>query len=118
MFKFLKSLFGSDAETNKEAGVQIKQVPYKVPEPASETSIPVVTDKVAEVNTQPIEKTPQRAKNTKGQFVADNPTTPENEAWVDGKVPAKKRPAAIKGTKKPAAKKAPARKKPAKKNTP
>jgi hypothetical protein len=111
MFGFLKKLFGGDAQINKEAGVQIEQAPYKVPEPAAEESIPLVTDKVAEVNDQPIEKAPRRAKDTKGQFVADNPATPENEAWVGGKAPAKKKPAAIKGAKKPAAKKAPAKKK-------
>ena len=117
MFGFLKKLFGGDAQTNQEAGVQIEQTPYKV-EP------PVVEDKVAVANSQPIEKVapvaepvkakPARAKNTKGKFVADNPATPENEAWVGGKAPAKKKPAAIKGAKKPAARKAPAKKKPAK----
>jgi hypothetical protein len=33
---------------------------------------------------------PQRAKSTDGKFVADNPATPTNEAWVGGKAPAKK----------------------------
>jgi hypothetical protein len=135
MFKFLKSLFGGDQQTNQAAGVQIEQTPYKV-EP------PVVEDKVAVANRAPAKcgcgrsstglcvglhkltddewsahdanpnkAKPERAKNTKGQFVADNPATPENEAWVGGKAPAKKKPAAIKGAKKPAAKKAPAKKK-------
>ena len=33
-----------------------------------------------------------RARNKKGQYVADDPSTPGvNEAYVDGKAPAKKR---------------------------
>jgi hypothetical protein len=140
MFKFLKSLFGGDQQTNQEAGVQVEQVPYKV-EP------PVVEDKVAVANRAPAKcgcgrsstglcvglhklteqewadhdanpnKKLQQARNQKGQFVADDPATPENEAWIGGKSPAQKKPAAIKGTKKPAAKKA-AAKKPVAKKTP
>ncbi len=98
MFKFLKNLLGFDKETMKEAGVQIEQAPYKV-EP------PVLVDKVAAVNAQLIEKTPRRAKNEKGRFIANNPDTPENEAWVGGVSPAKK----------PATKKAAPKKEPAKK---
>jgi hypothetical protein len=83
MFGFLKKLFGFDKETMKEAGVQIEQAPYKA-EP------PVLKDKVAAVNAQPVEK----------------PVAPKVEAE-----PAKKR-----GGRKPAAKKEPAPKKePAKK---
>jgi hypothetical protein len=58
MFGFLKKLFGGDPETNKEAGVQIEQVPYK-------TEPPVLVDKVAAVNAQPIEKTVQEAPAAK-----------------------------------------------------
>jgi hypothetical protein len=54
MFEFLKKLFGGDPETNKEAGVQIEQVPYK-------TEPPVLVDKVAAVNAQPVEKPVQEA---------------------------------------------------------
>jgi hypothetical protein len=51
MFGFLKKLFGLDQETMKDAGVQIEQqVPYKVEASAQ-------TDKVAVVNSQPVEKT-------------------------------------------------------------
>ncbi len=32
----------------------------------------------------------KRAKNKKGRFVADDPKTKENEAWVGGKPPKKK----------------------------
>ena len=45
------------------------------------------------------EVTPQRAKDAKGQFVADDPSTPNvNEAWKDGKAPAKKVRAASSNT--------------------
>jgi hypothetical protein len=34
--------------------------------------------------------TPKRARNTDGTLKADDPATPENEAWVGGKAPKKK----------------------------
>ena len=52
-----------------------------------------------------------RARNSKGHFVKDDPTTPvKNEAYVDGKTPTKKKAPVKRKTaaKKPAAKKAPA----------
>jgi hypothetical protein len=58
MLKFLKNLLGFDKETMKEAGVQIEQAPYKV-EPT------VLIDKVAAVNSQPIEKSVQEAPAAK-----------------------------------------------------
>jgi hypothetical protein len=36
------------------------------------------------------ESTPKRARNTDGTLKADDPDTPENEAWVGGKAPKKK----------------------------
>ena len=33
---------------------------------------------------------PERAKDTQGKFLADNPATPENEAWVGRVAPSKK----------------------------
>ena len=52
----------------------------------------------------------ERARDEDGHFVADDPDTPENEAYVGGKAPAKKKaakkkPANKKATKKKAAKK-------------
>ena len=52
--------------------------------------------------------TPKRARN-KGKFVADDPKTPQNEAWVGGKAPKKK------ATKKTSAKKTPTKKRATKK---
>jgi len=34
-----------------------------------------------------VETKPVRARNEKGQFVKDDPTTTKNEAWVGGKAP-------------------------------
>ena len=32
---------------------------------------------------------PKRARNEKGHYIADDPSTPENEAWVGGVAPKK-----------------------------
>jgi len=84
MFKFLKSLFGGDKQLNQEAGVQIEQVPYKV-------ELPVVVDKVAVANAQPIAKA-AKAESKPAAITAEKKTA---------KKPATKKTAA----KKPAAKK-------------
>ena len=60
-------------------------------------------------------KTPTRARTKKGKFVADDPTTPQNEAWEGGKAPTKKR-ATRKTAKKRVAKKTTTKKSSAKKN--
>ena len=40
-----------------------------------------------------VEADPKRARNEKGQLVADDPSTPEvNEAWEGGKAPKAKAP--------------------------
>ena len=59
----------------------------------------------------------ERARDSKGRYVADDPKTAKNEAYKDGKTPSKKKaPAKRKpAAKKPAAKKAPAKKTVAKK---
>jgi hypothetical protein len=44
MFTFIKQLFGFDKPTMKDAGVQLEQAPYKVPEPAAVTPIPLVVE--------------------------------------------------------------------------
>lgn len=33
---------------------------------------------------------PKRARNSKGHYIKDDPSTPQNEAWVGGKSPKKK----------------------------
>ena len=39
-----------------------------------------------------VETKPVRARNEKGQFVKDDPTTTKNEAWVGGKAPSVPKP--------------------------
>jgi len=60
---------------------------------------------------KPIEPQPKakRTRTKKGKFVADDPRTPQNEAWVGGKSPKKK--AAKKTTKKAVKKTTPKNKK-------
>ena len=54
---------------------------------------------------------PKRARTNKGKFVADDPKTPQNEAWVGGKAPKKKAtrktPTKKRATKKTATKRTP-----------
>jgi hypothetical protein len=99
MFKFLKKLF---AESPAPAQDPVAAAPYKVEPPVVK---PPVVEVLAPAAT---EVTPVRAKNNRGKFVGDNPATPENEAWVGGVAPAKKKPTA---KKKPAVIKAPGKKK-------
>lgn len=48
---------------------------------------------------------PIRARDEKGHYIPDDPSTPDiNESYVDGKAPAKKKPAAKKTVKKTAKK--------------
>ena len=60
---------------------------------------------------KPIEPQPKakRTRTKKGKFIADDPSTPQNEAWVGGKSPKKK--ATKKATKKAVKKTTPKNKK-------
>ena len=51
---------------------------YDVPWPPEEVKVEV--------------KKPLRARNERGQFVKDDPTTVKNEAWVGGKAPSVPKP--------------------------
>ena len=108
MFGFLKKLFGGDAETNKEAGVQIEQVPYK-------TEPPVVENKVETVNRQPVKCGCGRSES--GFCVGLHKLSEEEWAVHDAnpKKVAESKPAAITAAKKPAAKKPAVKKAAAKK---
>jgi hypothetical protein len=56
-----------------------------------EKKVEVATPAVVETQvTEVVTETPKRAKDKRGKFVGDNPNTPTNEAWVNGKAPAKK----------------------------
>ena len=55
-----------------------------------EKKVEVATPAVVETQvTEVVTETPKRAKDKRGKFVGDNPNTPTNEAWVDGKAPEK-----------------------------
>jgi hypothetical protein len=68
MLTFIKRLLGLETAAPAKIEEEVKAIfaPYTVP---------------AE---------PKRAKDTQGKFLADNPATPENEAWVGGVAPSKK----------------------------
>ena len=115
MFGFLKKLFGGDTETNKEAGIQIEQVPYKVEPPVAES-------KVETANRQPVKCGCGRSES--GFCVGLHRLSEEEWATHDANPKkVKATPAATKASaKKPAAKKSaakkPADKKPAAKRKP
>lgn len=75
MFNFIKKLFGI-APKQEEAK---PAAPYKV---EAEIVSPQITDTVAE-------QKPTRTRRKDGKFIGDNPATPKNEAWSDGKSQAK-----------------------------
>jgi hypothetical protein len=119
MFGFLKKLFGGDAETNREAGVQIEQVPYKVEPPvivpASYAEAVVVTNKAESVNQQPVKCGCGRSES--GLCVGLHKLSEEEWAVHDAnpKKVVESKPAAITAAKKPAVKKPAAKKAAAKK---
>lgn len=41
-----------------------------------------IYDPESDVFRSPVELEPERARDEQGRFIADDPTTPENEAWV------------------------------------
>lgn len=86
MFKFIKKLLGVGTKPTTPA----PQAPYKLEPPADKVLITRIAVPESNAKLPVAESKPRRAKNTKGQFVGDNPNTPQNEAWVDGKAPAKK----------------------------
>ena len=40
---------------------------------------------------EPVVEAPKRARDEEGHFIADDPSTPENEAWEGGVSPSKKK---------------------------
>ena len=69
------------------------------------------SSKSCESNKTSTPSKPKRARTSRGKFVADNPKTPQNEAWVGGKAPKKKAtrktPTKKRATKKTATKRTP-----------
>ena len=66
-----------------------KAAPAPAPAPAPEPVVePVVEEAPAP---EPVVEEPVRARDENGHFIADDPSTPENEAWVGGESPKRKR---------------------------
>ena len=69
------------------------------------------SSKSCEANKTSTPSKPKRARTNEGKFVADDPKTPQNEAWVGGKAPKKKAtrktPTKKRATKKTATKRTP-----------
>ena len=79
-----------------EQFITVQNVRYNVPHKEEEVKVTStvkkttkrksVVQKVKEAVTKP-----KRARNAKGQLMADDPNTPENEAWEGGVAPPKKK---------------------------
>ena len=78
-----------------EQFITVQNVRYNVPHKEEEVKVtPTVkqtTKRKSVVQKVKEAVTPKRARNKKGQLVADDPSTPENEAWEGGKAPPKKK---------------------------
>jgi len=59
-----------------------KAAPAPAPAPAPEPVVEVTPEPVVEEVAEPV-----RARDESGHFTADDPSTPENEAWVGGVAP-------------------------------
>ena len=109
MFTFIKQLFGFDKPTMKDAGVQLEQAPYKVPEPAATTPIPMTFDvaPVAESLASPVVIEKPAVVETPAEPVkkARKPRTPKavvEKPAVKKAAPVKKAAAIKAAPKKPA----------------
>ena len=60
------------------------------PEPKPNTG-KLLTEVPEETSAELLTEVPVRARDDSGHFIADDPSTPENEAWVGGVSPAKKK---------------------------
>ena len=63
-----------------------KAAPAPAPAPAPEPVVEVTPEPVVEEVVEPA-----RARDENGHFIADDPSTPENESWVGGEAPRRKR---------------------------
>jgi len=83
MFNWLKNLF-KDSSTIVDNAASF-------PFPTAKDQAELAPYKVEPVSTEVAEVVSKRAKDSRGKFVANDKSTPENEAWVGGKAPAKKK---------------------------
>ena len=78
-----------------EQFITVQNVRYNVPHKVDEVKVTPTVKKTTKRKSvvQKVKEavTPKRARNKKGQLMADDPNTPENEAWEGGKAPPKKK---------------------------
>ena len=77
-----------------EQFITVQNVRYNVPHKVEEVKVtPTVKKTTKKSVVQKVKEavTPKRARNKKGQLRADDPNTPENEAWEGGVAPPKKK---------------------------
>ena len=74
-----------------EQFITVQNVRYNVPHKVEEVKVIPTVKKKSVVQKVKEAVTPKRARNKKGQLVADDPNTPENEAWEGGVAPPKKK---------------------------
>ena len=82
----------SDKEKNL---IMLLELPHRISNPrammqACTDAAEVIKRQAAEIEALTESSKPKRARNTDGTLKADDPATPENEAWVGGKAPKKK----------------------------
>jgi len=82
----------SDKEKNL---VMLLELPHRISNPrammqACTDAAEVIKRQAAVIDGLTDISKPKRARNTDGTLKADDPATPENEAWVGGKAPKKK----------------------------
>ena len=102
MIKFLKSLFGFGSSTPVATPAVVESAPYKVPEPAATTPIPLMVE-------APAESVAVNVPATKPAAMTAKPKAAKPAAT---KAPAKPKAAKPAATKAPAKPKGPATKKP------
>lgn len=74
--------------------IMLLELPHRISNPrammqACEDAAVLIKRLDAELDAK-TESTPKRARNSNGTLKADDPATPENEAWEGGKAPKKK----------------------------
>ncbi len=78
-----------------EQFITVQNVRYNVPHKVEEVKVTPTVKKTVKKKSiaQKVKEavTPKRARNKKGQLVANDPSTPENEAWEGGVAPPKKK---------------------------
>jgi len=67
-------------------GKKAAPAPAPAPEPVVEPVVEEAPEPVVEEVSEPV-----RARDENGHFIADDPSTPENEAWVGGESPKRRR---------------------------